>query len=190
MKKLKIKRIEGLKVVLEPFSIKFVNNDYLAWMKDSETAKFIKKAKQNISLNDLHLFANKMINSNFDYFFAILFKKNSKHIGNVRLGPVDFRGMKSNFGILVGDKNFHGIGIGTEVLNLIKKFSFKYLKLKKIVFPVVKENIPAMGLYKKNGFTLKKNLKKNFVKNGRSWKLVEWEMKNPNIKKKSDEKKI
>jgi len=37
---------------------------------------------------------------------------------------------------------------------------------------------------------LKKNLKKNFVKDGRSWKLVEWEMKNPNIKKKSDEKKI
>ena len=179
MRKLKIKRIEGLKVVLEPFSIKFVNNDYLAWMKDSETAKFIKKAKQNTSLNDLHLFANKMIDSNFDYFFAILFKKNSKHIGNVRLGPVDFKGMKSNFGILIGNKNFHGIGIGTEVLNL-----------KKIVFPVVKKNIPAMGLYKKNGFILKKNLKKNFVKDGRSWKLVEWEMKNPNIKKKSDEKKI
>lgn len=187
MKKLKIKRIKGLNVILEPFSNKFVNNEYLAWMKDAETAKFIQKAKQNISLNDLNLFVNKMIDSNFDYFFAILSKKNSKHIGNVRLGPIDFKAMRSNFGILIGNKNFHGIGIGTEVLNLIKKFSFKYLKLKKIVFPVVQKNIPAMNLYKKNGFVLKKSLKKNFVKNGQSWKLVEWEMKNPNIEKKLDE---
>ena len=61
-----------MNVILEPFSNKFVNNEYLAWMKDAETAKFIQKAKQNISLNDLNLFVNKMIDSNFDYFFAIL----------------------------------------------------------------------------------------------------------------------
>ena len=183
MKKHNIKRIEGSNIILEPFSYKYVNNNYLSWMKDLETTKFIKKTKTNISLNDLLLFAKKMIDSNFDYFYAILFKKNLKHIGNVRLGPIDFKVMKSNFGILIGNKNFHGIGIGTEVLSLIKKFSFRTLKLKKITFPVVQKNIPAMGLYKKNGFVIKKNLKKNFIKNGKSWKLVEWEMKNPNIKK-------
>ena len=61
-----------------------------------------------------------MIDSNFDYFFAIFVKKNSKHIGNVRLGPIDFKAMKSNFGILIGNKNFHGIGMEQECLILLK----------------------------------------------------------------------
>ena len=71
-----------------------------------------------------------MISSETDYFFAILLKKNLHHVGNVRLGPIDFKLMKSNFGILIGSKNYRGCGIGTEALELIKEFGFGYLKLK------------------------------------------------------------
>jgi ribosomal-protein-alanine N-acetyltransferase len=183
MKTHKIKHIQGSKILLEPFSHKFINDDYLAWMNDEDTTKFIQKAKKNTTLEDLNLFANKMIASEVDYFFAILLKKNLQHVGNVRLGPVDFKLMKSNFGIMIGSKNFRGCGVGTEVLNLIKEFSFGYLKLKQIIFPVVQEHVPAMRLYKKAGFVLQKNtLKKTFNKNGQTWKLVEWEMRNPNIR--------
>ena len=70
-------------------------------MNDKETTKFIDKAKSNTSISDLNSFARKMINSKSDFFFAILLKKNLLHIGNVRLGPVNFKLMKSNFGIMI-----------------------------------------------------------------------------------------
>ncbi len=178
----KIERIEGSKILLEPFSKKFINDNYLSWMNDEETTKFIQKAKKKTSIEDLHLFANEMTSSKVDYFFAILLKKNFQHVGNVRLGPIDFKLMKSNFGILIGNKNNRGCGIGTEVIKLVKEFGFKHLKLKQIVFPVVEEHLPAMRLYKKAGFVLNNKLKKTFNKNGQSWKLVEWEMKNPNLR--------
>lgn len=182
MKIKKIKGIQGSKILLEPFSHKFINDDYLAWMNDKDTTKFIKKAKENTTLDDLYLFANKMIASEVDYFFAILLKKNLQHVGNVRLGPIDFKLMKSNFGIMIGNKNFRGCGVGTEVLKLIKEFSFGYLKLKQIIFPVVQQHVPAMRLYKKAGFVLQDSSEKTFNKNGQSWKLVEWEMKNLNTR--------
>tara|TARA_Y100000389_G_C17467924_1_gene527429 strand:+ start:1540 stop:2100 length:561 start_codon:yes stop_codon:yes gene_type:complete len=181
MKTHKIKSIKGNKILLEPFSHKFINDDYLAWMNDKDTTKFIQKAKKNNTLEDLNLFANEMIASEVDYFFAILLKKNLQHVGNVRLGPIDFKLMKSNFGIMIGSKNFRGCGIGTEVLKLIKEFSFGYLKLKQIIFPVVEEHVPAMRLYKNAGFVLQNTLKKTFNKDGQSWKLVEWKMRNPNL---------
>ena len=68
-------------------------------------------------------------------------KKNNRHIGNVRLGPIDDERKISKFGILIGDKDFHGLGVGTEVMGLIKDFSFNYLRLKKLRFDVVKEKI-------------------------------------------------
>ncbi len=181
MRKINIKRMLGDKVQLEPFSLKFVNDDYLSWMNDKEVTKFINKAKDNISINDLKLFANQMIKSDYDYFFAILIKKNQHHVGNVRLGPVDFNLMISKFGIMIGDKNLHSHGIGTEVMELIKDFSFNYLKLQKIIFPVVKANIPAMKLYSKTKFKCLGDLNETFDKNGKSWELVEWSMSNPNL---------
>ena len=39
-----------------------------------------------------------------------------------------------------------------------------------------------MRLYEKAGFVLRNKLNKTFNKDGQSWKLVEWEMKNPNLR--------
>lgn len=179
MKKSQIKTIQGSTILLKPFSKEFVSRDYLNWMNDTETTKFIQKAKNNTSIDELYSFANEMINSEKDYFFAIVLKKNLLHIGNVRLGPIDFNLMKSNFGIMIGNKEFRGSGVGVEVLELIKDFSFNYLKLEQLIFPVVEAYTAAMRLYEKTGFTLNNKVKKSLNKNGKSWKLVEWSMNNP-----------
>lgn len=178
VKKKKIKKIIGSKIILEPFNLKFVSENYLSWMNDKETTKFIEKAKNDNSISDLNSFARKMINSKSDYFFAIILKKNLLHIGNVKLGPIDFELMKSNFGILIGHKDYRGRGIGTEVLNLIKKFSFNYLKLKQLKFLSVRNNYAATHLYEKTGFILNNDVNKTMFKDGKLLKLVEWTMNN------------
>lgn len=184
MIKPKIKSIYGNSIILRPFSSEHLSKDYLSWINDTETTRFIQKANSNTSIEDLRIFANQMINSKNDYFFAIIYKNNLLHIGNVRLGPIDFDLMKSNFGILIGNKNFRGCGIGSEVLELIKKFSFKDLKLKKLIFPAVEAYSAAMRLYEKSGFLLNSKVDTTFNKNGKSWKLVEWSMDNPYLEAK------
>ena len=61
--------------------------------------------------------------------------------------------MNSNFGILMGDKNFHGLGLATEVLELIKDFGFNYLNLKKLNLLLLK-NILPMRLYAKQNLNI------------------------------------
>ena len=67
-------------------------------------------------------------------------------------------------------------------MELIKEFGFGRLKLQKIIFPVVEEHLPAMRLYKKAGFTLHNKLNRTLNKDGQSWKLIEFEIKNPNLR--------
>ena len=45
MKRPPIKNIEGDKVDLQPFSKNFISNNYLNWMNDKDTTRFIEKAK-------------------------------------------------------------------------------------------------------------------------------------------------
>lgn len=176
MKKSPSKILESNKVILKPFSKEFISDKYLRWLNDDSITQFIDKAKENTSLEDLNYFAESMINSNKDYFFAIIYKKNNFHIGNVRLGPIDFNKKKSNFGILIGDKNYQGCGLGTDVIELIKYFGFEYLALDRIHFPVVKKHDAAMKLYAKTKFKCLGEMKKTFNKKRKSWKLVEWTM--------------
>lgn len=187
MKKPPIKNINGYKINLKPFSKDLISNKYLDWMNNKDTTKFIDKAKDDITLHDLNIFAESMIYSEYDYFFAIMDKKKQCHIGNVRLGPIDFNLMKSNFGILIGDKSYHGCGVATEVLKLIKYFGFNYLQLNQIHFPVVKEHSAAMRLYAKTNFKCLGEIDKTFDKNGKSWKLVEWTMSYLDYKKDKDD---
>ena len=174
MNKPPIKSLQGINILLQPFSKKHITVNYLNWMNDKEATRFIFKAQGTTSFEDLNSFADTMIKSEVDYFFAILDKKSHRHIGNVRLGPVNFDLLQSDFGILIGDKEFHGRGVGTEVLKLIKDFSFNYLKLESLCFFVVKSHTAAMRLYAKSNFICLGETDKTFYKDGRSWKLVEW----------------
>ena len=75
MKTIPIKKMESDRIELRPFSKDYVSKNYLDWMNDKNITKFINKAKAETSLEDLNLFTKSMINSNFDYFFAIIYKK-------------------------------------------------------------------------------------------------------------------
>ena len=176
------KKLEGKKIYLEPFTNSHVSNKYLNWMKDRQITRFIQRSSNNITLEDLYTFANFMIKSDCDYFFAIIEKNEQLHIGNVRLGPINFKLGKSNFGILIGDKNFHGLGIAQEALELLKDFGFNFLKLKKIQIYCVKENNAAMRIYEKSKCEYKGEVKETFDKDGKSYKLVEWIMDNLEFK--------
>lgn len=183
-----IKKIIGSNIDLVPFSKIFISNDYLNWMKDKDITMFIVKQDDKISLDDIHSFVEKMIHSKSDYFFAIIYKKTKKHIGNVRLGPIDLNSMKSKFGILIGDKNFHNCGVATETLELIKNFGFNYLKLEQIRFGVVKEHRAAMRLYAKSHFTCLGETNETLKKNGKSWKIIDWSMNKIDYLKKNEQK--
>ena len=73
MNKSLINNIEGKNILLVPFTEKYVTADYLRWMNDAETTRFVLKAQGNITIDSLLLFAKTMIKSDSDYFFAVLY---------------------------------------------------------------------------------------------------------------------
>ena len=56
MKRSPIKILEGDKIILQPFSKDFISNKYLDWINDKDINRFIDKANDNTSLDDLHFF--------------------------------------------------------------------------------------------------------------------------------------
>ena len=60
----------------------------------------------------------------------------------------------AQFGLLIGDKNYWGKGIGKEVTKIVTNWAFKELGLKKVGLGVIANNIAAINVYKKAGFKI------------------------------------
>lgn len=158
--------IKNRKIKLKIFREEDVDYNYLKWMKDSEICKYIEKANKDISINDLKLFVSTMYNSKDNFFFRILDIRTQKHIGNVRIGPINGENMSTAFGILIGDLDSHNKGYASDVFNLILQFCEKKIEAKEIRFSCVEENVQAIKLYKKFGCRMDPS-KEKFKKDGK-----------------------
>ena len=75
-----------------------------------------------------------------------------EHIGNIKFEPVDMNNSIATMGILIGDYNWRGKGVASEVLISCSNWLYKNKNINKIILGVDKKNISAINAYKKSNF--------------------------------------
>lgn len=126
--------------------------DYLSWLRDVESNRFIESARKDYVMEDLVAYINDKNNSPTAILFGIFNRQTSTLIGTVKLEPIRRDNKTAWVGILIGDPKNHGKGYGFEALDILCEFCNSNLKVNKIFLGVSPDNIPAIKLYKKFGF--------------------------------------
>ena len=154
---------------LKSLTTKDVTEKYLSWFNGSkEVIEYIAYAKTNADINKLRQYVKEREDRE-DVLFLGIFTDSGQHIGNIKYEPINLKDKSATMGILIGDKEWRGKGVATEVI----KDSSKYLKenynIKYIDLGVNKDNIAAVSAYKKmkfevveeddNGFKMRLDLK-------------------------------
>ena len=130
------------------------SQEYCNWVNDPEVNKFLETKKTTIE--ELKQYIKEKRENPDCLFLGIFLKDTNKHIGNIKLEPVDFENKKATLGILIGDKNYWGRGICTEAVKLLVDYVFENLNLEKVDLGVISENKAAINCYLKAGFRIKK----------------------------------
>ncbi len=112
--------------------------------------------------------------------FIILLDK--KSVGSIYLRDIDYEKKCAEYGIFVGEESARGIGVGTKSTNLILKYAFEELKLKKIFLRVLKDNIDAQKSYKKAGFKENGKIEKVLI-NGNVREVIFMELEKKDFEK-------
>jgi len=155
---------------LVPFEIKHLSENYLNWLRDIDINKFLVKPNKDITKKDAKKFCEDMMHSSTDFFLAIITQENI-HIGNVRIGPIDYDSKVCKFSMMIGDKNYHGKGYGTSIVSSSFDYIFNKLNMDKITLDVIADNIPAVKIYKKNNMHDENTLRKKVSLDGRLYNL-------------------
>ena len=103
------------------------------------------------------------LNSGKTLTFSIIMSDNGKAIGFVSVKGISEAKSSAEIGIGIMEKDYHGQGYGTEVLNLVVQYAFSKLGLALLGLTVFPSNQRAIRAYEKVGFQKRKLLKQSWL---------------------------
>jgi len=153
------------KIILRKLNLKSdISKKYKSWMNDFEVHKYTEQKYTKHSLANIRKFVQEKNNSKNEFLYGIFLKKNdlSIHIGNIKIGPINFIHKNAELSYFIGEKELWGLGYTSlaikEAIKIAKKMGIKKLKA-----GCYEKNIGSKKVLEKNKFKLEGKLESELV---------------------------
>jgi [ribosomal protein S5]-alanine N-acetyltransferase len=143
-------RLVGLRYFLE----EDINDDYVTWMNDPEVISYLEHVDLPVTRQNLEDYFHSLSQRESQHLLAIIDLDTMRHVGNLKIGPVDTVNSKCFLGIMIGDNKSRGRGVGTEATRLGLEFAFRHLRLNRVELSVSVDNTSAVRAYDSAGFVV------------------------------------
>lgn len=155
--------LEGQRVRLEPLGPEHVTDEYVAWLNDPATFRYLGTKFGQTRASVLEYVSG--IRSP-DLLCRIIETSGGAHVGNIALHSIHPVHRSGELGILIGAAAARGKGYGREACGLLVAYAFDHLNLHKITAGTVAENAAMKQVFLGLGFTIEGTLAQQFYLDG------------------------
>ena len=106
------------------------------------------------------------------YYFTIRTLDGDQLIGELGLDVVNWSGRDAFVGLGIGETNYWSKGYGTDAMNILLRFAFSEINLRRVTLTVFEYNPRAIRSYEKAGFQHEGRLRKVLNKECRRWDML------------------
>jgi RimJ/RimL family protein N-acetyltransferase len=103
------------------------------------------------------------------YYFSIRTLEDDKLIGELGLDVVDWSGRDAFVGLGIGETEYWSKGYGTDVMNVLLRFAFMEINLRRVTLTVFEYNPRAIRSYEKAGFQHEGRKRLLLNREGKRW---------------------
>lgn len=139
--------------------------EFLVWYNNSEVTNNITIYLPTTEKDEKDWIASLQTKKNTDIVLAITTKE-GQHIGNIGIHGINWKDRVGTTGTVIGEKEFRGKGIGTEVKMYILNYAFNILNLRKVCSRAFAFNAASRRFSEKCGYKYEGLLKEHAFKNG------------------------
>lgn len=172
---------EGKWVRLSIIDVEQDASCWARWNQDSEYQQLQSSGPTSLwSAKQMKDWAEKNLDK--FYMFSIHSLADDRIIGNVDLSGIDWISGNAWVGIGIGERENWGKGYGTDAMNVLLRFAFDSLNLKRISLTVFEYNERAIKSYLKVGYKEEGRLRQWMQRAGQRYDLIfmgilreEWE---------------
>lgn len=131
--------IETRRLILEPFSEKYLTQRYVSWLNDPEVVRFSQQRWIEHRLDSCREYMNSFEGTP-NYFWAVVsHAAEDGHIGTMT-SYIDLQNGIADIGILIGEKRLWGKGYGLEAFLAAAGFLFRDGGIRKVTAGTVAAN--------------------------------------------------
>ncbi len=131
-----------------------VTESYVNWLNDPEINTYLECRHTFHTLESTKEYISNLSREDSnELMFGIFLSANKQHIGNIKLGPIDWVNSHAIVGLLIGESDFWGRGIGTRAIGLLSSFSVRSLELTTLMAGCYSENLGSYKAFLKAGWS-------------------------------------
>ena len=157
---------------LRPLKVADLDGRWREWFNDPEVTKYQAKGMYPNSFESQKKYYEHLIDSRTDVVLAIVDRESERHIGNVGLHQIDYIHRTAVLGIVIGEKDAWGRGIGARSWRAITSYGFKVLNLHKVCATFIEGNEKSLKCALGVGFEVEGQQRKQIFKDGNYLDLV------------------
>lgn len=164
--------IVGKRIYLRGIEKEDLKGNLFQWANDSQVTYYLFMGTFPNHIELLEEQYEKSIRDNTEVQFIIADKKNNKVIGFCGVYRIEWIGRSCEYRIFIGEKDYWGKRIGSEVAGLLLEYAFDKLNMNKIWLGVNAEHIAGVKSYEKAGFVREGILRQEIYRNGKYYDVI------------------
>ena len=129
-----------------------INANYYRWLNDPEISQYLETRFQPQSLPQIAAFVAARRGSLDEQLLAICLRSDGRHIGNIKLGPINWLHRRAEISLFIGEQDCWGQGLASEAIALLCRHAFVTLNLNKLMAGAYEGNIGSIRAFEKCGF--------------------------------------
>jgi spore coat polysaccharide biosynthesis protein SpsF len=125
---------------------------YVEWLNDPEVNRYLETRWEEQNLASVKAFVHSMVNDPSSYLFGIFVDSGRRHIGNIKLGPINSLHGFADISYFIGERDCWGKGIATDAIGAITRFGFERLALHRVQAGLYASNVGSARALERSGF--------------------------------------
>lgn len=181
--------LKGELVRLAAVDYEELGKAYAHWNHDSELMRLMdSRSVQFRSAKSIADFFEKDIKdaSPAQYYFTIRALDDNRLLGDINLDVINNWGSRDAFvGLGIGNRDDWGKGYGTDAMQIMLRFAFTEVNLRRVTLTVFEYNPRGIRSYEKVGFQHEGRLRGALLRDGKRWDMLymgilrdDWMVKN------------
>jgi RimJ/RimL family protein N-acetyltransferase len=151
---------------LELFVLKeeHVNADYVRWLNDRRVNRYLESRFSVHTIESTLGFVRACLQSPVDLLFGIRdHELDGRHVGNIKLGPIDRHHGLGEVGLLIGEPESWGRGLASAAISRVGDIASAQLRLRKLTAGCYASNIGSKKAFLRAGFEIEGTRREHFV---------------------------
>jgi ribosomal-protein-alanine N-acetyltransferase len=160
--------LRSKRLVLRSLKAADIGNSYFRWLRDAEITKYLEVRHTKPSVRGIKKYVEDCNRSEKACLAGIFLRREGTHIGNIKIGPINWRHKRAEIGLFIGERKLHGQGLALEAVQVTSKFCSKKLRLLKLTSGCYASNKASQKLFLRAGFKVEGRCSRHW-KIGKNW---------------------